>query len=138
MNNKKKIAIIALIFTIIILINVISLGVEIPSSYNPHPEEMGDTGRLGDITSIILGVITVIGIFVAVGGLSIIGIKTMFGSAQEKSEYKQKLPIFIVGLVVLVTSVAIVNYIYMYAKNISNVGGTETPPGPPGVEITPY
>lgn len=116
MNNKKKIAIIALIFTIIILINVISLGVYDPSVYNP--DGMGDTGKLGDITSIILGVITVIGIFVAVGGLSIIGIKTMFGSAQEKSEYKQKLPIFIVGLVVLVTSVAIVNYIYMYAKNI--------------------
>jgi len=53
------------------------------------------------VGNMIVGVIKVIGIFVAVAALMIVGVKYMMGSAEEKAEYKKVMIPYIIGALLL-------------------------------------
>lgn len=66
----------------------------------------------------ILGVINVIGIVCSVLVLTIIGIKYMVGSIEEKAEYKKTMSTYILGMFMLVSATTIPNLIYIVVKGM--------------------
>ena len=60
----------------------------------------------------ILGIIQVIGTFIAVGTLMILGIKYMVGSAEERASYKKSMLPYVIGSVLIFSAVNITSVIY--------------------------
>ena len=114
--KNKKILIIALIFSIVLSISSIVLAIDDPDFYKPD-ENLGETTIFSEMVSSVLGVISVIGIFVAVAGIMIIGIKTIFGSVEEKADYKKKILPFIIGAIILFVPATAVRLIYKTTKS---------------------
>ena len=86
-----------------------------PDYYTPTE---GNSTRLTSIGKTILSVINVVGVVVAVVALAIIGLRYMFGSVEERANYKETMVPYIVGLVMLGGITSIVNIIYNLASNI--------------------
>lgn len=84
------------------------------------PDEIGDEKELVDKASIIVSVIRNIGIVIAVISLMIIGIRTMVGSAEEKSAYKEALPGYIIGVVLVVSITMLPTIIYEIMKKMNS------------------
>jgi len=64
----------------------------------------------------IAGILTTIGIVVAVIVLLVLGIKYMVGSAQEKAEYKKTMIPYIIGAVLLLSASGIVRLLFSALK----------------------
>ena len=63
--------------------------------------------------SFILGLLgACLGIILAVGCISIVGIQYMVGSVEQKAEYKKTMTAMIVGAILLVSTTTIVKVIY--------------------------
>ena len=67
----------------------------------------GAQGQVTDISNKIIGVITTIGVVVAVIVLLVLGIKYMMGSASERAEYKKTMIPYLVGAVLIFGASAI-------------------------------
>ena len=67
---------------------------------------------MSEKTGVILGIISIIGIFVSVISLAIIGIRTVFGSAEEKAQYKQLLVPWTIGAILTFSVTTIPAVIY--------------------------
>ena len=65
-----------------------------------------------NITSKILGIITVIGIILAVIIIAMIGFNYVIGSAEEKAFSQKQLLTFLIGAVILASTTSIVNLIF--------------------------
>lgn len=75
-------------------------------------EGMGDlTGRVGNIVKALRN----IGAIVAVLVITILGIKYMIGSTEERSKYKESFIPLIVGIVVLVAAASIASALFSVA-----------------------
>ena len=72
--------------------------------------DIGDSAE--DIGNKILGLIQVIGTFISVGALMLIGIRYMLGSTEERASYKKSMMPYIIGAIVLFGAVNIVSMIY--------------------------
>ena len=110
MKKYIKIAFAILIILSILLIANSSFATGIDyHSYEPS----APTGynRATNIAGNVLSIIRNIGVIVAVVGLSIIGVRYMFGSVEQKAEYKKTLVPFAVGLIILAASVTFVKII---------------------------
>ena len=66
------------------------------------PDDLGEEKEVVDKAKIVVTVIRNIGVIVAVIALMVIGIKTMFGSLEEKSKYKEALPGYIIGVILVI------------------------------------
>ena len=64
----------------------------------------------------ILGIIRNIGIVLSVIFLMIIGVQAMLGSAEERADYKKRLPKYLIGVVVLLAGSVIPQLIYNVMK----------------------
>lgn len=62
----------------------------------------------------ILGFIRNVGIVASVIALMIIGVKTVFGSIEEKSQYKESLPGYLIGVFLLFATTTIPSIIYNF------------------------
>lgn len=71
-----------------------------------------DSPRAAAIAGTVLNVVQVIGIIIAVGCISIVGIQYMVGSVEQKAEYKKTMTAMIVGAILLVSTTTIVKVIY--------------------------
>lgn len=69
-------------------------------------------GKVGPI----LGIIRNIGIVLSVIFLMIIGVQAMLGSAEERADYKKRLPKYLIGVVVLLAGSVIPQLIYNVMK----------------------
>lgn len=69
-----------------------------------------------DIGNLILSIIRVIGIFISVGILMILGIKYMLGSLEERASYKKSMLPYIIGAILLFGGVNITS---MLANNFA-------------------
>ncbi len=114
MKKSLKIFSIFMIAAMIIItnINVVSAisGVTIATPSNASGVE--------NVGSQILGIIQLIGNFVAVGVLLILGIKYMMGSAEEKAEYKKTMIPYIIGAVLIFAAVNIATVVSNFAAGI--------------------
>ena len=93
---------------------------ENPDYYHPtkiSPQEPEVQEKIGNI----LGVINVIGIVSSVIILMIIGIKYMFGSVEEKAEYKKTMSMYLLGTLILFSASTLPNIIYKFATAFNTV-----------------
>lgn len=114
---------------IIIMILLLLLGMNTvcsASGVNPGEIANGLTGTTSnaqqDVTNIgnqIIGIITTVGVVVAVVILLVLGIKYMMGSASEKAEYKKTMIPYIVGAVLIFAGTSLVRVIYSLSTSVS-------------------
>ena len=130
---NKKIIIIALIFITFVSIMNTSHAIQDTSIYVVSPTTPNDTtsSKIGYIVSKVLGILTVFGVIVGVGGISIIGIQTILASAEEKAVYKQKILPFFIGLILLFAAATLVGTINRWVSSTPGNPETVTPPETP-------
>lgn len=86
-----------------------------PDEYKPGN---ANSDKLYNIGKTILAVINIIGVVVSVVALGIIGLRYMFGSIEERAQYKETMWPYILGLVMLGGIPTILNIIYSIASDI--------------------
>ena len=90
-------------------------------------EEMG---------SAILGLIQVVGTFISVGIVMVLGVKYMVGTTDERASYKKTMIPYVIGAILLFSAVTIASYVAEVAEEITNSGGQGTgEPGSMGVIV---
>lgn len=80
------------------------------------------TGAKSSITNIgnqIIGIITTVGVVVAVVVLLVLGIKYMMGSASEKAEYKKTMIPYLVGAILIFGASAITKVVVSIGSGIT-------------------
>ena len=83
-----------------------------------QPSSPTDYNSATKIAGNILAVIRNIGVVVALVALSIIGIKYMIGSVEEKAQYKKSMIPFVIGLILVAAGTTLVKIIYDIATSI--------------------
>lgn len=117
--------------TIIILLIVLLLGVFINQTIyatsvidpisNPDAYKPGDnTGnsKLADKGKIIISTIQIVGVVASVLALMVIGFRYMFGSVEDKANYKELLIPYIIGVVLLFSITTIIQIIYDFVTGL--------------------
>lgn len=79
----------------------------------------GAQTQVTNIGNQIIGIITTVGVVVAVIVLLILGIKYMIGSASEKAEYKKTMIPYLVGAVLIFGASAITKVVVSIGQNIT-------------------
>ena len=79
----------------------------------------GAQGSVTDIGNRIIGVITTVGVVVAVVVLLVLGIKYMMGSASEKAEYKKTMIPYLVGAILIFGASAITKVVVSLGTNFN-------------------
>ena len=118
-KNNKLLIITVIFFILIILMSTIVMAsnpIDNPDIYDPSKTGSGDITLVTNKAKSILGTISTIGIVVSVITLTILGIKYMVGSVSEKAEYKKSMVPYIVGVVLLISTSAIVGLIATLTK----------------------
>lgn len=119
MIKNNKILIIAIMLLAITMLFIptysyatgIGSPIDKPGDYKPGSIDPGDTTQIVSKANKILGAITVIGIIASVATLTILGIKYMLGSVEEKAEYKKSMIPYIIGVFLLLATSTIVGII---------------------------
>lgn len=83
-----------------------------PNDYKPTDPTTDDAVELVDKIGVILGAIRNISVMISVIIISIIGIKYIFGSVEEKASYKATMIPYIIGCVMAVSGTTIITFIY--------------------------
>ena len=94
-KSLKIIALVLMIFCIITLVNN-SFGFNL-DTYKPTKLTIEDDSPYYTIGGTLISIIRTIGIIVCVGALVIVGITMMYGSIEQKAEYKKKLLPIVIG-----------------------------------------
>lgn len=115
MIRNNKLLIITMIFLVLIMFFIPTYSmatgspIDNPDAYKPGGVNSGD--QIISKGSKILNVITVLGVIISVITLTILGIKYMFGSIEEKADYKKSMIPYIIGVVLLIGITTIVGLI---------------------------
>ena len=72
-------------------------------------KEVKDSDELGNI---ILGIVQIVGTFIAIGVSMVIGIKYMVASVEERASYKKTMIPYAIGSVLLFSAVNITSFVY--------------------------
>lgn len=113
--NKKMIKLITILVTIMF---IMFIGISTVSALTPIEVEPGDVTGTGieDFGSKLLGILQTVGVILSVLVLTILGIKYMMGSAEEKAEYKKTMIPYIVGAACIFLAPTIANIVYKFFK----------------------
>lgn len=76
--------------------------------------------QVTDIGNQIIGILTTVGVVVAVVVLLILGIKYMMGSASEKAEYKKTMIPYLVGAILIFGASAITKVVVSIGQGITS------------------
>lgn len=122
MKNMLKIATkICILFILIMLIlNYNIVNADSGADINPDswkPDSGGASNLFDNKVGVVLGAIQAIGIIVSVGTIIVIGIKTLLGSAEEKSHYKEVMPGYLIGAFLIFATTTIPSLIYTFMTN---------------------
>lgn len=111
--KKHIISIVTILLVSIILFSIIpevQAIVSNPEAYiNKHANGNGEAIKIGNI---IVGVVRAVGISLSVLILTIIGIKYIMGSVEDKAQYKQTMWPYIIGAILIFSGAEITNIIY--------------------------
>ncbi len=95
------------------IIKVSALSTTInPNNYEPNALTDADAGIVTDKIGVVLGTIRNISVVVSVIALMIIGLKYIFGSVEEKANYKATLVPYVIGFVFAIAGTTLVDFIY--------------------------
>ena len=119
----KIIAVVLIMLTLVLGISTISSA----DSVDPGQIANGLHGTTSDaqedITGIgnqIIGIITTVGVVVAVVILLVLGIKYMMGSSSEKAEYKKTMIPYLVGAILIFGASAITQVVVNIASGLND------------------
>lgn len=123
---NKTIKIVSIILTVILLVAMLSNVVMAKGDKFDPAEIAGSltgekTSAQDSVQSIgnqIIGIITTVGVVVAVVVLLILGIKYMMGSASEKAEYKKTMIPYLVGAILIFGASAITKVVVSLGTGI--------------------
>ena len=90
-----------------------------------------------ELGNVILGWIQIIGTYIAIAGLMIIGIKYAIGSVDERAQYRKSMLPWVIGLIVLASAANITNALYKGLKTESSSESTTTIETTEGHKSTP-
>ena len=82
------------------------------------PDDITGDEQFNEKLGIITGIVRYIGIFISVGTLSVIGIKFMLGSVEEKAQYKQTLMPWLIGAIILFAMSTLPSLIYKLVHGV--------------------
>lgn len=118
MKNKllKTIFILLIIISTILLLNSKVFAIEPVEVLTDTQIQGGE--ELEKLGETILGIITAVGIILAVIILIVIGIKYMTGSVEEKAGYKKAMLPYAIGCIILVCAPAIANIVYEMSEDM--------------------
>ena len=109
-----------LVTLVSVLIMVAMLGSVVfattPADLKPNAE---DTEGITELGQKLMGILSTIGIVLAVLVLMVLGIKYMMGSAEEKAEYKKTMMPYIVGAALIFAASALAQVIYQFFTGVS-------------------
>lgn len=114
--NKIIIILIVLIMSSTVLSNIV-YAKTIVNTNDYGQGDLGNNTKALGIVGTILSVIQIVGVIVAVISISILGIKYMTGSVEQKAEYKKTMIPFIIGVALIVASTTIIKAIYTIVSN---------------------
>lgn len=129
---KKIITIVLLLFIVLAFINTVYANNDKDGAgggtatrwadqssewWKPQPGEI-EENKIIDKANVITTVIRNIGIVCAVIALMVIGIKEMTSSVEEKSIIKQALPVYILGVIMVVAITTLPSIIYNIVKGL--------------------
>lgn len=114
---KKTIKIISILFLLILLIFSTTTYVQAdivikPDEYKPEKITAQEGGRAIEMAGKILRIVRTLGVVAAMVVLSIIGLKYMLASLDEKANYKENMIPYIVGCALLVLCTTLPSIIY--------------------------
>ncbi len=124
---KKTIKLIGVVLMMLVVLSCMTTICKATVEANVDPVNIAGglhgtaTNAQNDITGIgnkIIGIITTVGVVVAVVILLVLGIKYMMGSASEKAEYKKTMIPYIVGAVLIFGASAITKVVVNLAASI--------------------
>ncbi|MBQ2937516.1 MAG: TrbC/VirB2 family protein [Clostridia bacterium] len=111
MRKTKKIFLILIIT--FLLVNVFNVVFALnPDNYKPSTVTADNASELTDKVGVVLGAIRNISVVVSVIALMIIGLKYMFGSVEEKANYKATLGPYVIGFILAISGTTLVSFIY--------------------------
>ena len=130
--KNKVIKIILLIFIVLIITNIICAIANKTQAISDvtedlefwEPDDDGTSTGLIDKVGIIVTVVRVVGMAISVGTLSVIGIKFMLGSVEEKAQYKQTLLPWLIGAILVFAMTTAPTIIYNMVRGAGNSTST--------------
>lgn len=124
---NKKIKMFALIIMAIAMVAMLSTVVSAADNVNAadlagklHGTSTSASTSITDMGNQIIGIITTVGVVVAVVVLLVLGIKYMMGSASEKAEYKKTMIPYLVGAILIFGASAITKVVVSIGAGITN------------------
>lgn len=116
--KKAIISIVAVLMLCMIISSVVFETRALTIDYNnPDPykrqDASADNSGITGLANIIVWMVRTIGTGISVVVLSVIGIKYIMGSVEEKAEYKQTMWPYIVGAILIFAGSSVVNVIYL-------------------------
>ena len=114
---KKYIISIIAIMLLVLLIScavckVQALGLEAFTNPDAYKDNVGDNTKIIGFGNIIVWIVRTVGTAISVLMLTIIGIKYIIGSVEEKAEYKQTMWPYVLGAILIFAGASITNMIY--------------------------
>lgn len=122
-NMKKTIKAMAIVLTMIIMLLILNTTASMAVDAAGIAGQLkgtatGASGSVVNIGNQIIGIITTVGVVVAVVVLLVLGIKYMMGSASEKAEYKKTMIPYLVGAILIFGASAITKVVVSLGANI--------------------
>ena len=103
-----------LLFTVSTVVNASDIG-SVLDKMDEGKDQVGDkTDSIATIGGQFAGILTTIGMVIAVLVLLVLGIKYMMGSASEKAEYKKTMIPYVIGAILILGASAIVKAIFSF------------------------
>ena len=117
---KKVLAVLVMALLVVAVFNTYAFAIDaegiagqLTGTATPASDSVTNVGNQ------IIGIITTVGVVVAVIVLLVLGIKYMMGSASEKAEYKKTMIPYIVGAVLIFAGTSLVRVIYSLSTSVS-------------------
>ena len=117
-NSKKIIRIISIMFLVFMFLGMFSsiYAFEVKRDEVIKEKEVVSSPELNEQGGIILGIVSNVGIVVAVVAIMVMGIKFMLGSVEEKAQYKEHMKPYVIGVFMLFCIFAILRVIASLIK----------------------
>lgn len=107
--------------TVATILLIIAMGTSIVYGLSPNEIKAGDTvtgsEQIKTFGQKLIGILQAAGIVISVIILTVLGIKYMIGSAEEKAEYKKTMIPYIVGAVFIFAAPTIANIVYSFVNS---------------------
>ena len=117
--TMKIIAIVAIVMIAVSTITPVFATSILDTLDSKVTNSTGSSDKMTDIAAEIIAFIRNLALVLGVVMLSIIGIKYMLGSAEEKASYKKTLIPLVVGIIVVMAASTLVSMIYNFSSGFN-------------------